>query len=194
MGKRQKELILFGSAVLLLVVLAAMTLRGGGAQAPTKAKAKTAPASSQQSGEKAQPHLTGPIELAHPDAIGRDPFAPAVSAMHIASYRPPSSPSSAVRPPSIPRILPPSVAVMPPTVIQPRPITPPKPVQPRKPYVLTGVIESNPSIAIFRQEDTSYFVRPGNKLGPFVVRSVSTQRVVLALGKQQHSLALGGKL
>ena len=85
--------------------------------------------------------------------------------------------------------------VQPPVVMQPpRPPVTARPTTPRKPYVLIGVVESSPSIAIFRQEDTRYFVRSGNKLGPFVVRSVSTQRVVLVLGKQQHSLVLGGSI
>ena len=209
MDKRKKELIFFGAAVLLLVVLAAMTLRGSGGPTTQPQTKQVAKANTTQQGQQGkQPLLSGPITSINPEGAGRDPFAPAIGSGRVPSGRPPQmAPTTPApnRPSGIPspsgwwnliserpHPVEPVTTTVPPA--PPKPPIAPKPVKPSDPLILTGVVEGPPSYAIFRQNENRYYVQPGDTVGPYLVRSISAQRVVLALGREQHSLALGGKL
>lgn len=221
MEKRQKELIIFAVAIGVLALLVVMTLgKGRRSQSPptvtqpeAQAAAETTTTNTQattaQAPGVADPEDDkGPLVPYQGNIVGhareRDPF---IAVVNVGFGGRTVQTASAVTKGSVSPVptrngSPPAISLPPfPNIFGPvKPVDPtgsstvatPAPAQ--DPLVLTGIIQGDPPVAVFRRAEKRFIVKPGDEFAGYQVTEIAAQRVALARGSKHHSLSLGGKL
>jgi hypothetical protein len=211
MDKRHKELIVFAVAIGVLALLAVMTLgKGKHPQTARKTKKPAVQVASNSRDVTGQPVTSPDADADDGDMVPltgdiagrsrqRDPFIPAVSVVEAA--KPTQTPT--VNPPKVPAVAmnmhgPPQLPNWPVfNTGEIRPANPgvvaPQPVREER-IVLTGIIEGNPPVAVFRRSNKRFIVEPGDNFAGYRVVNIYGQSVALAQGNKHHSIPLGGQL
>ena len=76
----------------------------------------------------------------------------------------------------------------------PQPAAQPSGSEAEKPSLtLTGVVNGRPNVAIIRQDDRRYFVKVGDTVGDYRVKTIANQQVVLVGAQGKVTLRMGGR-
>jgi hypothetical protein len=216
MGKRHKELIVFVTTLAVLGLLVVMTLGKGKGKPKTAQRPHSQPAVqvasrpdhpdtgglTSDTADDSGPDLPLAGDIAGRPGV-RDPFVPTINVSGTQSAaQPPSQPPSGTSVSPVPTGPPPHVPPLnigsllgpPITTAQPGVNTQPT-APPPDPITLSGIIEGDPPVAIFRRGDNRFFVKPGDQFaGNYRVIEISSQSVTVAHGSKRQSLLIGGKL
>lgn len=145
------------------------------------------------------------VKLVAVPAVARDPFVPAIAVENQNQAPKPvetavnitEKPMPMLRLPNITSEPPPTLNTFPairPTIIDPPDAPSVEPAEPVMPYVLTGVVQGDPDVAILRHTDGSRrVVRSGDALDPsYRMVSIAETTVIVAGNGDTFQLKLGG--